>query len=384
MLEFLNRPLSKNSQVLIILALLALPVLYVLCKFDPRTRFTSLIFFGPAFDERALPEVRAVPHAFAGKVGYDGQFYAQLAVDPALRSPDLPRALDNPSYRAKRILVPALCWLAGGGRPWLVIQIYAVINLLFFALLLAAMVRFLRPATLQHFLGVAAAMWTTGTLVSVERALLDLPGTALTFLAAGLSGLAGFSVFAAAMLTRESSLLSLPAVLWPRDRSRKKIGRLLLGAAVAMVPYFLWGLYVDHVFHSAPYAPRHVFGMPLVSFFRHLGLAASSFTARPNANSIFEILAPISLGAQVIYLLAKPRPASAYWRMGVVFAVLFFFLSDAIFVEQAGYCRILLPLTVAFNVLVVQERRQRFSGWFVAGNVGLIFEALRMARALFH
>ena len=73
----------------------------------------------PADNPGEFPTLAAVPHATVPPgFTYDGQFYAQLALDPLLRNPAIDRALDQPPYRARRILFSWTAWLAGFGRPW--------------------------------------------------------------------------------------------------------------------------------------------------------------------------------------------------------------------------------------------------------------------------
>src|SRR6204780_5500527 len=80
---------------------------------DPHTGFSSLIDFGERFAPRRLPERSDQPLYTYGRSGYDGQFYAQLAVAGNPFDPALARALDAPVYRTRRMLLPALAHLAG-------------------------------------------------------------------------------------------------------------------------------------------------------------------------------------------------------------------------------------------------------------------------------
>src|SRR6187399_4798 len=94
-------------------------VALVVSKFSPHTGFTSLIRFGDTWDSKRAATLRDLPIATVpGSNGYDGQFYAQLALDPLLLSPETSAALDAPAYRARRILTPALASVAGAGDPW--------------------------------------------------------------------------------------------------------------------------------------------------------------------------------------------------------------------------------------------------------------------------
>lgn len=371
---------SRPVRALVCLVLLALPVAYAAFRFDRETGFTALICFGRAFETRLLPEARAVPRRVESEIGYDGQFYAQVALAPALRRPDLARALDHPRYRAQRILVPALAYAAGRGHPWLVLNAYALANVFFFALLLAAWIVFVRPRTPGQILCMAAAAWSTGALVSVRRALLDLPAATLTFWAASWGGWRGAFALAAALLTRETCALSLPAVLAPRAGKAPALLRAAAQVLLILLPLALWIFYVRRRLPPGLSVASLNLGPPGVAWLGHLRAAAKAFALRPGITRLFEVLAPLSLAAQATYFGVRPRPSDRYWRMGAGFAVLFFFIGPPLFEEQIGYCRAVLPMTVAFNALLAQraERPRRFAAWLIAGNVGLAWAALHM------
>ena len=142
-----------------------------------------MIRFGEKFKDRALPEIQELSGVWSGRGGYDGQFYAQLALRPALNDEALDRALDNPSYRARRIGLPFLAYCLGAGKSASVLQIYALLNVAFWLLLLAAIMRFIGYTRPRDLLLAAALLWTTGTLTSVARALTDLPAVVLGVLA---------------------------------------------------------------------------------------------------------------------------------------------------------------------------------------------------------
>ena len=72
-------------------------------SYHPGYGFTGLIHFSKDSHDLQLPAVQSAPHLEV-EGGYDGLYYAQLAVDPLLRDPAIDRALDSPPYRARRIL----------------------------------------------------------------------------------------------------------------------------------------------------------------------------------------------------------------------------------------------------------------------------------------
>jgi hypothetical protein len=99
--------------------------------YSPETGFTTFLELSASRHAVELPELQQVPHAHDERGGgYDGQFYAQLALDPLLRNPAIDRALDTPAYRSHRILFSWTAWAMGLGRPVWIIQAYAIQNVL--------------------------------------------------------------------------------------------------------------------------------------------------------------------------------------------------------------------------------------------------------------
>jgi hypothetical protein len=374
-----DRIVPTKYRVLIITILFLLPLLHVATRFDRTTGFTSLILFGSAFDSRVMDEVRQVPHPLVGQDGYDGQFYAQIAISPSLRNPQLKAALDNPRYRSVRIFLPAVAHGLGLGRPAWILNAYALANLLFYALLLLGFVRFLKPRTVGNFLCIMAAAWSTGVVVSMERALTDLPAAALAFFAAGMTGAGAFPVFAAAVLCRESAILSVFSVVWPRTFEKKELLRIALGTCAVVLPITAWIFYVERIFHGCGTTTPSSLGVPFVGLVDYLRTATAALLSKPDRLTLFNLISILSLLVQIAYLFARPIVQSPFWRMGIGFAVLLFFFGQPMFSEQIAYCRAVLPLTFAFNAQLMERDEKCFFPWFVAGNAGLAWGALQMA-----
>ena len=219
--------------------------------YDPQFGWTRAILFGADFEAQALPRLRTLPH-YTGtepgmREGYDGQFYAQMALDPALRDPDLKRAMDMPAYRARRIGLPLTAYALGGGEPGRILQAYALSNLLFWFVLLGAMCFLLKPRTVRALLCLCGGTLCLGAVASMERSLVDLPAAAVVFAGLAAAGTWGGPVLlAAAVLTRETSLLAAGG-FWdgcpPWHGGAWK--RLAVLAGAALVPLGLWMLYVN-------------------------------------------------------------------------------------------------------------------------------------------
>ena len=140
---------SRSQRVCTAVALAAVVLLLAsVARSKPSAHgFTEMIgFASPGTGE--LPVLQALPHYRHPPWGsYDGQFYAQLALEPLLRDPAIDRALDLPPYRARRILFSWTAWAIGLGRPQWILQAYALQNVFFWLVLAVVMTRWLRPDT---------------------------------------------------------------------------------------------------------------------------------------------------------------------------------------------------------------------------------------------
>ena len=367
----LDWQLPRALRVALLCAVAVVPIGYVLGHYSPQTGFSSLILFGDESYPRVMPEVKACQPSLMKGVGYDGQFYCQVAIDPTLRNPHLKDSLDGPEYRSTRILVPALAYVGGLGEPCRIIQVYAVLNLLFWLLLLFGMIRFLHPHTVREHLCVVAAALTSGAMFSLARSLTDLPATTLAFYAAALSGSAAVATLALALLTKETFVLSLPRLIWPLNRDWQTM---MARVGLAVAPLAIWYLYthLHFGFHRIDAPNTSWPGMGLADY---LGRAWRHWYPKRilSPRLTQELLAPISLVIQVCYLLVRRTPSSPYWRMGIGFAIGFLFLSPDVFIDQYSFCRAALPLTLAFNIELMRDKRPTFPLWFCIGNVGLLW-----------
>ena len=69
---------------------------------QPGTGFSSLLSIGDILNDSKVAALRQVPHhIYEGSAGYDGAYYVQLALHPALDNPELTKAIDNLPYRAR-------------------------------------------------------------------------------------------------------------------------------------------------------------------------------------------------------------------------------------------------------------------------------------------
>jgi hypothetical protein len=377
----LDCPMPRGL-VMILLAVCALvPLGYFARQIMDRPDLTGVIYFGDQFAARELPVLRALHPQTHPSCGYDGQFYAQIALDPTMPVSLYHTALDGAAWRGQRIFLPVVAWLAGLGQPRAILVVYALLNLLAWGALLIMLQRRLQPFNARRMLALYAIMLSTGTLVSLQYALTDLPAVALGLLATSVTEVPAALLVTCAALTKPTGLLFAAGPFLPTSLRLPEIARKATLALVPTAALGFWTLYIYHHF-SVPRMGSDL-GWPGVAFVHHLLDVLHRTRVRiwdwnDGAwnlwdNRFFELLALFSSAVQVLFLAARPRWRDPLWRVGAAFALLFVFLSDVVCYDTIDSSRTVLMMTVAFNVLLVEVRSMpAFLGLLVAGNAGLV------------
>jgi hypothetical protein len=348
----------------------------VAARWSPRTGFTALLCFGGPKWEQRLPELRSLPVARDAGTGYDGQFGAQLAVTANPASAATRAALDNPPYRARRILLAWTAHALGGGQPWRVLQVYALQNVVLWLVLAGLLAAEVRAAPERE----AAAIWlccllTLGTLESVRLSLTDLAGVLLV--AAAVRGQrngrpwASTAALAAAGLARETSLLALPLLAPARGDAGRSGGKAALRLLLAVAPLGLWAGWLARTLPAEGTWGVGNFGWPGTALARHLALCLSHLGRGDlDPRYLGGLLGALGLAGQSVFLLTRSARQEPWWRAAAGFAVLFWFLGDNVWHGYWAAARAVLPMTFGFNLLL--PRRRGFWAWLVLTNAPLV------------
>jgi hypothetical protein len=358
-------------------ALIILFLLSVARFYHPGTGFTALIGF-PAGHRSEAPAMLAVPHFdYPPWASYDGQFYAQRALDPLCRDPLVDRAMDLAPFRARRILFSWTAYVFGAGRPVWIIEAYALQNVVCWLLLAWLLMRWIAPLSGRGLALWTACMFSHGLLWSVRFALLDGPSLLLIVCAvwaveAGRPLLSALIVGIAG-LGRETNILAGAAQPIPRDRGGWV--RLLVAAALVVMPLLIWEDYLRSIYRSTISAGADSLVTPVealwfrwkqtVAALRSEGLLSTAWLPFGLLSSLF---------VQAAYVLIQWEYKSAWWRVAVAYVALMLLLDRVLADPNTGaITRVLLPLTVGFNILLARESpRLRFWTWFAAGNLHLL------------
>jgi len=339
----------------------------------PGKGFTYLIEFGDQEEARYLPELRAIDHyELRDSPGYDAQAYAQIAMRPRLSDPALRRAVDNLPYRARRIL---FCWTAyalAGGDPVRALNIYAVQNIICWLLLAGLLCRWFPPTRWDNLLRWAGVLFSFGLCVSVRGSLVDGPSLlliagAMVLLESGRAGLSA-ALFGLAGLGRETNVLAAVAALGPA--AGRKWGRTLGLLALALLPLLGWTLILSHWLGGAGTAGARNFSYPFVGYFGKWAEIARTVANGPHWMIRGTLLIQTALTVQWLFFALRPRWRDPWWRVGAVYAALLVILGAAVWENYPGAAaRVLLPMTLAFNILV--PRGRAWLGVLLLGNLSI-------------
>lgn len=335
--------------------------------------FTRFLQLDASNDSVKIAAFRHEPvYVYRNTGGYDGLYYAQIAYHPALDDPELAPAIDNLAYRARRILPPALAWLLAAGQPAWIVQVYALLNVAAWLVLAVLLWRPLASAGSSGLVAWLGVMFSAGALGSVRFALTDL--IALTFVCGALlavetrRGGPAAALLAAAGLARETSLLALAGLVEAPWFSRRNLARML----VVIAPLAVWLGYVR--WRVGPADPGWGnFAPPFTAFLQKLasGVGESLHPDRDHRLLTWaSFLATLGLATQAAFILSRWRLQDPWWRTGLGSVGLMVFLGTAVWHGFPGAAtRVLLPLTLAFNVLAV--RRRAALAWLIVGNLAV-------------
>ncbi|MES1167867.1 MAG: hypothetical protein ABUL61_01725, partial [Oleiharenicola lentus] len=113
------------------------------------------------------------------------------------------------------------------------------------------------------------------------------------------------------------------------------------------------------------------FTWPLLGFLGHLRTCGTALlSGNLDGRYTMGLLAALVFVIQILVLWRTPSPRSAWWRIGAAYSLLFVFLSPWVWSGYWAASRALLPMTIAFNLLLPAQRH--FWPLWVLGNLTLL------------
>ncbi|MDB6093835.1 MAG: hypothetical protein JWM32_1397 [Verrucomicrobia bacterium] len=343
----------------------------------PGKGFTYLIMFGDRDSARFIPQLRAVNHyELLDSPGYDGAHYAQIAMQPHLSDPALKQGVDNLAYRARRIL---FCWTAYAlalGDPVRAMNIYSIQNMGCWLLLGWLLLRWFPAVSWGNFLRWFCVMFSYGICFSLRGSLVD--GPSLLLIACGVA-LAekkrpwlSAIVLGISALGKETNILGGAALARPETNSLRDWLKVVLRAVIILLPMVLWLMLIRQWLGPSNDLGLRNFTLPLASYFeRWRDTLAALSKDHPDYFEWYNLCMLVSLTTQFLFFALRPRWANPWWRVAAAFSIMMIFLGQAVW---EGYpsaaSRVLLPMTLAFNILV--PRGRRWWAVLIMGNLAIL------------
>ncbi len=346
----------------------------------PGKGFTYLVKFGSKESARYVPALKTINHYEESDTnGYDAQYYAQIAMRPWLSNRALGAAVDSLPYRARRIL---FCWTAYGlalGDQARALHIYAVQNIASWLLLAWLLLRWFPATSWGNFFRWFGVLFSFGLCFSVRGSLVDGPSLLLialgmslaergrTWWAAAVLGLAG--------LGKETNVLAGAAFAPADPRAGRGWPRAIGQGLLVIAPLAAWLLVLKLWLGSGGDAGARNFDWPFAAYLnKWVEVAAVFKTDDAGSIGLWGVMILVALTAQWLFFILRPRWREPWWRVGVGYALLMVVLGDAVWEGYPGAAaRVLLPMTLAFNILVPRAR----GWWFVLllGNLTVFFSS---------
>jgi hypothetical protein len=337
----------------------------------PEHGITKFLRVGREFDDRGTKVFRETPKFIdpypAHRWGFDGQLYAEMALDPLLLDPQLHAALDNPPYRAQRILLSWIAWVLGLGKPFWVLNAFAAINLLFWIGFAWLAGRLFSAHGWPGLAGYAAVLVTCGVIESMQASLMA-------------GGTAGAGLLALAALVRSTSLIGFIGLAKLTPPWGEALRRNIKLGLIAAVPLAIWVAYVLWRFRG-----REVnfdggnLDLPFRGMMQKLGEFSVTAVHGPirwhrfffelyKSYDLHVVLTIVSVVTQTIFIALHRQWRNPLWLWGAVTAAYFSCISFLSWESHFTITRHALPMTLVFNLLLAMRPSKAWVIWFLLGN----------------
>ena len=358
------RPLAMALAAAATYALLLLPMA-ISRQFD----LSVFVIAGDTYvDQSRLDTPIAIrPHS----LGYDGQFFYRLALDPFSPQPtDHGITLDDSAKRFARIVYPLLSWMLAFGQPRFVPAGLLLVNLAGLAALAASAAWLTRRLALPTWLPFAIMAWP-GWLITLTDDTAEIAAAAfmLAALACYLSSrLRLYALLAAAAtLTRETTLPLFIGIL-AHEAYRAASIRSVARAAPCLLALLPFGLWHEIAGRGQTLGGNPDLGWPLVGASTAL-LAALDASRSWSADARFDLLARIfvilttcvllgfcaAVAQRLPRLLRRSDAAGLALGWGLTVALMSLLTKDGPWIDPHGYFRAFTETYVAGCLLLAMS-----------------------------
>lgn len=301
-------------------------------------------------------------YVFDSQTGYDGQMFLAIALDPLIKKTDTLKALDNPRYRYRRILYPALAHFLAFKNPKAIPWVMVFLNILAFAFCGAGFARLLKDSQ-QPAWTTALLCFVPGLWMSLSLCTADLIACCLLLWATTLADdkpkLSTFCL-ALACLTHET-IAAVVLLLALRAALKKQPAR-CFQYLLALLPAATWNVWVvAHIpQQGSTSGVFENFGLPLSGVLHKLKIQATAPLALKN---LFESLNFFLLCAAFCAFATKTESKTEKMNItrtaAIVYALLFVFSKTQILGYYLDYQRVFTNAYILLGATTIQAGRTR-------------------------
>jgi hypothetical protein len=164
------------------------------------------------------------------------------------------------------------------------------------------------------------------------------------------------AVFGVSGLGKEPNIFCA-ASLAPAKNSVPGWGRGVGQAILVVLPLAVWTGILSHRLADSGALGARNFTVPFQGYFAKWGEIAHAVATTPGWIVRGNLYVIVALTVQWIFLVVRPRWTDPWWRLGAAYAFLMILLGGAVWEGYPGAAaRVLLPMTLAFNILVPRGR----------------------------
>lgn len=283
---------------------------------------------------------------YQGEIGYDGQQFLSLALDPFLQNPETIDSLDHPIYRYRRILYPLISYCLSLGNRALIPYVMVGINAVSIVAIVMIATLYFKPDNRFQYQSLLTlcipGIWMVLSLGTAD--LLSSVFLVGAFYCYRYEKPIGTAIFISlGCLTRETLLLMWLSLLVASilQHKTRQIKPLLL----ALVPPIVWTVYISFLNLPGKVRVKDNFGYPFVGIFNKF---RSLLTGGLDGRNLFEaylfvILLMIIVAVFMIYIDNK-RKNLLLGISNVFYSLMFIFSSMTILSYYLDYSRVFMDI----------------------------------------
>ena len=338
----MNFFLHKNTTILVLAPIIVVASITFGFWFKFEKNITGFFLIGETFKKSPFLDENEIL-IVKNEVGYDGQQFLSLAFDPLMQHEGTLEALDNPRYRAKRILLPLVSNFLSLGEYKLIPYVFVVLNSIGILAIFFLFYSIQKNKNSFYLLSLAIpGIWIVLRISTAEIIANTLILTSYFFIQHK-KDKTSFLFLMLACLTKETMIIF--PVSYGLDFLIKKDFKKIFVLAFFFIPFYIWHIYLIYKFGlGGDFDEFRNFTSPFYGVFKKWSDLIFL------ENNKHEYLYFILLNISIILLITKLKYIYLnhiyLFGSSLVYITLFALSSSAIYDYHFSYNRVFIPVFI--------------------------------------